>query len=155
MTKKTLALAMSLFLITSSFSPLTFAEGPNRSQDQKWQQGNNQKGGERTGKQRNVSNGHHNSDKGKNGVKSASREQRNTAKFRERDHFAWNGNDFRKGQAAPKHFRGDNYRVNDWRVRGLREPPAGQHWAYINGNYVLIAAATGIITAILLNSALN
>ena len=31
----------------------------------------------------------------------------------------------------------------------------GYHWANIDGNYVLIAAATGVITALVLNSALN
>jgi len=37
----------------------------------------------------------------------------------------------------------------------LREPPEGQHWADIDGNYVLIAAATGIITSLILNNAFH
>ncbi|MFE8116041.1 RcnB family protein [Brenneria goodwinii] len=165
MTKKTLALMMSLLLATSSFSGLTFAQGPNGQQEQKMLPNNNQNGGERknapaaNNNQRNVPNGNsHNNNKGNQAVKQvkqAPREQRNAANFRERDHFASGGNDFRKGHQVPQRFRGNDYRVNDWRARGLREPPAGQHWAYIDGNYVLIAAATGIITAILLNSALN
>ncbi|PWC11430.1 hypothetical protein B4923_13965 [Brenneria roseae subsp. americana] len=161
MTKKTLALMMSLLLVTSSFSGMTFAEGPNGAQEQKRQPVNNQNGGEHknapaaSSKQKNVPNGNNrNNDKG-TPVKQAARGQQNAPSFRERDHFVWSGNDFRKGHPAPQRFRGDSYRVNDWRARGLHEPPAGQHWAYIDGNYVLIAAATGIITAILLNSALN
>ncbi|ORM73409.1 hypothetical protein HA48_09815 [Pantoea wallisii] len=71
------------------------------------------------------------------------------------DRFAWNGHDFRRGYPAPQAFRGSHYRVDDWRDRGLYEPPRGEHWAYIDGNYVLVAAATGIITAILLNNAIN
>ncbi|EFM21300.1 MULTISPECIES: RcnB family protein [unclassified Pantoea] len=73
----------------------------------------------------------------------------------ERDHFAWQGHDFRRGHPVPPEYRGDHYRVADWHERGLREPPRGYHWANIDGNYVLIAAATGVITALVLNSALN
>jgi len=70
----------------------------------------------------------------------------------ERDHFAWEGHDFRRGHPAPRRFRGDEYRVHDWRGHGLREPPRGEYWAYVDGNYVLIAVATGIITSIILDS---
>lgn len=73
----------------------------------------------------------------------------------DRDHFAWQGHDFRRGHPVPPAYRGDQYRVADWHERGLREPPRGYHWANIDGNYVLIAAATGVITALVLNSALN
>lgn len=74
---------------------------------------------------------------------------------REQDHFAWNGNQFHRGQPAPEQFRGEHYRINDWRGRGLPAPPIGQYWSAVNGNYMLIAAATGIITSILINSAMN
>lgn len=73
----------------------------------------------------------------------------------DRDHFAWQGHDFRRGHPVPPEYRGDHYRVADWHERGLREPPRGYHWANIDGNYVLIAAATGVITALVLNSTLN
>ncbi|WJY14513.1 RcnB family protein [Pectobacteriaceae bacterium CE90] len=73
----------------------------------------------------------------------------------ERDHFAWKGHDFRKGRPMPSHFQGQRYRVHDWRARGLQQPPSGHYWSYIDGNYVLIAATTGVITAIILNSAVN
>ncbi|MDO7775535.1 RcnB family protein, partial [Escherichia coli] len=52
-------------------------------------------------------------------------------------------------------YRGNDYRVSNWNDRGLPPPPQGQHWSYINGNYVLIAAATGIITSILVNGVLS
>ena len=39
--------------------------------------------------------------------------------------------------------------------RSLPPPPEGHHWSYIDGNYVLIAAATGIITSILVSGALG
>ncbi|MEC5341674.1 RcnB family protein [Brenneria populi] len=168
MTKKTLALIMSLLLATGSFSGITFAEGMNGPQDQRVQPRNNQNGGEQrhapnaNGNQRNAPNGERNNNAERNNgerrgqtAKQAPREQRNSPHFQERDRFVARGNDFRKGHPVPPRFRGDDYRVNDWRARGLRQPPAGQHWAYIDGNYVLIAAATGIITSILLNSALQ
>lgn len=71
------------------------------------------------------------------------------------DHFAYSGHEFRQGQPAPRAFRSHDYRVNDWHARGLPSPPDGQHWSYIDGRYVLIAATTGIITSILLNGALH
>ncbi|WP_416261661.1 RcnB family protein [Gibbsiella quercinecans] len=85
--------------------------------------------------------------------KHADNRQQNVKHPQSRDHFTWSGHDFRKGKPVPQGFRADNYRVKDWRARGLYQPPRGQNWAYINGNYVLIAAATGIVTAILLESA--
>lgn len=69
------------------------------------------------------------------------------------DRFAWRGHEFRRGGPAPREYCGEDYRIDDWRERGLREPPPGQHWADIDGNYVLIAAATGIITSLILNNA--
>lgn len=68
-------------------------------------------------------------------------------------HFAYKGHDFERGKPVPEDFRGRDYRVSDWHDRGLPPPPEGQHWAYVDGNYVLIAAATGVITSIILNSA--
>lgn len=107
-------------------------------------QGNNHQGnGDNRGPDR--------GDKGRGGQAHDSRPQAR----HEQDHFAWNGHDFRKGQPAPERFRGNDYRINDWNDRGLPAPPRGQHWSYIDGNYVLIAAATGIITSILINGALN
>ncbi|TKI06985.1 RcnB family protein [Martelella alba] len=68
-------------------------------------------------------------------------------------HFAYRGHDFERGKPAPQDFRGRDFRVDNWRDKGLPPPPEGQYWSYINGNYVLIAATTGIITSIILNSA--
>lgn len=55
----------------------------------------------------------------------------------------------------PPEYRGPHYRVDDWRARRLPEPPRGQYWSYIDGNYVLIAAATGVITSLILSNAFN
>lgn len=72
-----------------------------------------------------------------------------------RDDFRWRGYDFRRGYAIPGPFRGDRYWVRDWHGYGLPSPPPGHQWRSIDGNYVLIAVATGVITSILLNNVLR
>lgn len=39
----------------------------------------------------------------------------------------------------------------DWRRHHLRAPPRGYEWREVNGQYVLAAAATGLIAAIIAN----
>ena len=57
--------------------------------------------------------------------------------------------DFRKGHALPGQYRGAGYQVNDWKKRGLKAPPSGHRWQNVNGNYVLIAVATGVIASVI------
>jgi Ni/Co efflux regulator RcnB len=60
------------------------------------------------------------------------------------------GHKFRKGQRIAVNQR--RYVVNDWNRRGLRTPPRGYQWVRENnnsGDYLLVAAATGIIASIL------
>ncbi|HEY8003433.1 MAG TPA: RcnB family protein, partial [Phenylobacterium sp.] len=40
----------------------------------------------------------------------------------------------------------------DWHSRHLRRPPRGYEWREVDGNYVLAAAATGLIASIIANS---
>lgn len=146
MKKSTLALLMTVFTATTLFSGVTQAEGPP---GQQWHQ---QGGGDRGHDQR----GHDDRSHHEGGGHHADHhDNRGDHHFESRDRFAWQGHDFRRGHPVPPHFRGDDYRVSDWHERGLREPPRGEHWAYIDGNYVLIAAATGVITSILLNNAFH
>lgn len=175
MKKTTLALVISIFTAGTLFSSLSQAEGPGNGPDRQWQQqgghdnrGNggghdarSDRGGQDRHDARNVRGGpdRHDArnDRGGPDRHDARNDRGPSPQFHrvERDHFAWSGHDFRRGHPMPPRFRGDDYRVNDWRDRGLYEPPRGAHWAYVDGNYVLIAAATGIITAILLNGALS
>jgi len=48
-------------------------------------------------------------------------------------------NDWNRGQ-----------RVNDWQRRHLQRPPRGYEWRQVDNNYVLAAAATGLIAALVL-----
>lgn len=42
------------------------------------------------------------------------------------------------------------YRVNDWRRYHLQRPPRGYEWRRVDNQYVLAAAATGLIMALVL-----
>ncbi|MBP2170234.1 Ni/Co efflux regulator RcnB [Erwinia toletana] len=148
MKKTTLALLMTVFTASTLFSTVTQAEGPP---GQQWHQqgGHDGRGGPE---------GHDGPGRGPDHGRDDRHDDRGRGPdhhYESRDRFAWQGHDFRRGQPMPPHFRGDDYRVSDWHQRGLREPPRGEHWAYIDGNYVLIAAATGVITSILLNNAFH
>jgi Ni/Co efflux regulator RcnB len=40
----------------------------------------------------------------------------------------------------------------DWHAHHLRHPPRGYEWREVDGNYVLAAAATGVIASLIANS---
>jgi Ni/Co efflux regulator RcnB len=40
----------------------------------------------------------------------------------------------------------------DWRARHFRAPPRGYEWREVDGNYVLAAAATGLIASVIAGS---
>jgi Ni/Co efflux regulator RcnB len=41
------------------------------------------------------------------------------------------------------------YQSVDWRRHHLRQPPRGYEWREVNGQYVMAAAATGLVAAII------
>lgn len=53
----------------------------------------------------------------------------------------------RKGGRLADDYRGDG--VPDYRKHGLRKPPRGHEWRKVDGNYVLVAVATGIIASVI------
>ena len=60
------------------------------------------------------------------------------------------GHKWRKGQKLGRNDR--RYVVSDWNRRGLRTPPRGYQWVRENnnsGDFLLVAAATGLIASIL------
>lgn len=66
-----------------------------------------------------------------------------------RDH----GPRFRRGGTLPWEYRNHGYHVNDWRGhRGLYAPPHGHQWMNVNGEFLLVALATGLIANAILNS---
>lgn len=54
---------------------------------------------------------------------------------------------YRKGGHLPAGQRG--VRMSDWRAKGLRSPGRGQEWRQLDGRYLLIASANGLIVDIL------
>lgn len=55
----------------------------------------------------------------------------------------------RGGGHLQRDHRGDY--VRDYKRHGLRAPGRGQQWRHVDGRYVLIAAATGLIADVVLN----
>ena len=56
-----------------------------------------------------------------------------------------------RGDRLPYQWRSHQYVVDDWRGHHLYAPPRGYQWVQSGGDYVLVAIATGLIAAILLN----
>ena len=62
-------------------------------------------------------------------------------------HEGW----YHRGGYLPVEYR-TRYVVTDWRRDRLREPPRGYHWVRSdNGDFLLVAITTGIITDLILN----
>jgi len=151
MMKKTTLRVIATFIACSSLiSTVSWADGPGDHHGQPWQQ----QGGDRHN-DRHDERGHGPQGHGPDRDHFAGGPRHDRHDDRGRDHFAWNGHDFRRGHPMPQEYRGPHYRVDDWRARRLPEPPRGEYWSYIDGNYVLIAAATGVITSLILSNAFN
>ncbi len=55
----------------------------------------------------------------------------------------WHAGYWRRGAYVPPPYR--RLYVQDWGYYGLRPPPPGYRWVYADGNFVLMALATGLI----------
>ena len=64
--------------------------------------------------------------------------------YRHLGHYAW-----RRGAYVPPPYR--SYYVQDWAYYGLRTPPPGYRWIYADGNFVLMALASGLIADVLVH----
>ncbi len=64
--------------------------------------------------------------------------------YRPYSHFGW-----RRGAYVPPIYR--SYYVQDWGYYGLRPPPPGYRWIYADGNFVLMAVATGLIADLIVH----
>ncbi|BDU20690.1 RcnB family protein [Dyella sp. GSA-30] len=64
-------------------------------------------------------------------------------------HEGW----YHRGGYVPPEYRDRRYVVEDWRTYRLREPPRGYNWVRSdNGDFLLVAVATGVITDLIINS---
>lgn len=63
-------------------------------------------------------------------------------------HEGW----YKRGGHLPMQYRSSRYVVTDWRRDHLRQPPRGYNWVRSdNGDFLLVAIATGVITDLLLH----
>jgi len=64
----------------------------------------------------------------------------------------WGKHLYHRGEALPVLFLEQRYYVDDYDRHGLTSPPLGHHWIQTDdGDYFLVAVATGLITDIHLN----
>jgi Ni/Co efflux regulator RcnB len=62
------------------------------------------------------------------------------------------GERFQRGAYLPPQYRQRGYYVSDWHShRGMYAPPRGYQWVNVNGEFLLVALATGLIANALLN----
>lgn len=133
--KKIATIALSFMIIASS-SLSAFAQGPGNGPDQQQRKLPQQ---QQHQQQNNPQQGHnaqpqHASQHQQRGNQRAEHQQKP---------------DFRRGHALPQQYRGKGYQVSDWKKRGLKSPPSGHRWMNVDGNYVLIAVATGVIASVI------
>lgn len=50
------------------------------------------------------------------------------------------------------HYTGGRVVVSDWQMRHLHQPPHGYEWVQSNGQYVMIAVASGVIADVVVNA---
>lgn len=61
-------------------------------------------------------------------------------------HYAANDAPFHRGGYLPRSYWQRSYYVNDWQsYPGLYAPPYGYQWMNIDGNFLLVALASGLI----------
>ena len=78
------------------------------------------------------------------------RPPQNYSHYQSSQHRRSTHGDLRTGHAIPRYYNNRQYVVNDWSGHRLYTPPRGHHWIQVDGDYVLVAAATGIIAHILM-----
>lgn len=61
---------------------------------------------------------------------------------------AWRAG-WRRGGYVPGPYR--RFYVQDYGYYGLRPPPPGYRWVYADGNFVMMALATGLIADVIIN----
>ena len=57
----------------------------------------------------------------------------------------------RRGEYLAHQYRDRRYVVSDWRSRDLYQPHYGHQWVQSGNDYAMVAIATGLIAAVLLN----
>jgi Ni/Co efflux regulator RcnB len=143
-------------LIAASISSVAVAQdrGQDRGRDDRNRGDNMQRGND---------NDHRGNDRRDNDRRDDHRDNDRRNDFRGNDHRDNRGpmahyrgagprHDLQRGHRLPSQYRNRQYVVNDWRGHRLSAPPRGYQWVQTGSDYVLVAAATGLIAQILLNN---
>ena len=93
-------------------------------------------------------NDRHDNDRHDNGRANAMMVDRDHDRLGRHDNGRHNG--WYKGGHIERHDWDRGTRVNDWRRYHLSRPPRGYEWRRVDNNYVLAAAATGLIAGLVL-----
>lgn len=65
---------------------------------------------------------------------------------------AYGDHHWRRGDRLPDEYRRREYVVNDWDRYHLQAPPRGYQWMNVDGNYMLVAIASGLIANLVLGA---
>jgi Ni/Co efflux regulator RcnB len=60
------------------------------------------------------------------------------------------GQQWRRGDRLPTTYRHPTYVVNNWQTYRLQPPPRGYQWVGVGADFLLVAAATGLIAQIIM-----
>jgi len=78
-----------------------------------------------------------------------SRNDRNANRDRGDQNVHYGNPRWSRGDRLPDQYRQNQYVANDWRQRGLRQPPRGYHWVRNdNSDFFLAGISTGIISEV-------
>jgi Ni/Co efflux regulator RcnB len=58
--------------------------------------------------------------------------------------------EWRQGERLSNDYRNHQYVIDNWHEHNLHQPPRGYQWVGVNGDYLLVAAASGIIAQIVM-----
>ena len=78
------------------------------------------------------------------------RDDRHGPSFANRGHDNYGHRGWRKGGRIDRYDWNRGRRINDYRRYHLQRPPRGYEWRQVDNNYVLAAAATGLIAALIM-----
>jgi Ni/Co efflux regulator RcnB len=135
-------------LIAASISSVAVAQdrGQDRGRDDRNRGDNMQRGNDN-----NRGNDHRGDDRRDDRHDNRANDHRNDRGPQAYNRGAGPRHDLRRGGRLPSEYRNRQYVVNDWRGHRLSAPPRGYQWVQAGSDYVLVAAATGLIASIFLN----
>jgi Ni/Co efflux regulator RcnB len=149
MSRKIIVTALIAAAIGSGIPAFAQDHGYRNDRDNGWQQQRDNRAQDQRGMQRdNRAQDYRRDNRGDNMRGGYGR----TADFHSGYDGAGPNHSFRRGERLPSRYRTHQYVVNNWRAHRLSAPPRGYQWVQTGADYVLVAAATGIIAQIMLGN---